>query len=312
MIDTFTSTGKKLIFHTEAVEDFVTNGLPTPITVQIAPTSRCNLNCEFCSNVNREKNQDLEFEQIKSMLINLDGVRSIEITGGGDPTLYPQINELILWAHKARLRIGFITNGIALDHLYRESLDALTWLRVSLNSLDYVNDIKIPKIKGTLGFSFVLDIKKRFAGPVRERIDKYIKRYNPAFVRIVPNCQNSYKDQVIANKALSKMVSIWGKPYFYQTKEFRKPKECWWCYFKPFVLHDGWVYPCSSVVLNSSSDRKFHEKFRWCSIEELPDKYEAEALPYSSDNCDHCVFFSQNELCSYLKEESTSEHIYFL
>ena len=53
-------------------------------------------------------------------------------------------------------KIGLISNGIqVVENIDKENLDELQWLRISLNSLDYVEDIQVPSIKGTLGFSYV-------------------------------------------------------------------------------------------------------------------------------------------------------------
>ena len=50
-VNTYTSTGSKLVYHGNAIKRIVDHRLGTPISLQIAPTSRCNLNCIFCSNV---------------------------------------------------------------------------------------------------------------------------------------------------------------------------------------------------------------------------------------------------------------------
>ncbi len=77
---------------------------------------------------------------------------------------------------------------------------------------------------------------------------------------------------------------------------FERSEKCYWCHIKPFVLHDGYVYPCSSVVLNSDADGKFNDQYRWTKMEDLQDKYEEEMKPFSTDNCNHCVFKQQNDV----------------
>ena len=58
MIRTFTSTGTKLIHHPDVVKKLQVDRIASPISLQVAPTSRCNLKCVFCSNANRSKHED--------------------------------------------------------------------------------------------------------------------------------------------------------------------------------------------------------------------------------------------------------------
>jgi hypothetical protein len=163
-----------------------------------------------------------------------------------------------------------------------------------MNSLDYVDSIEIPSIKGTLGFSYVMNSET--TPDIITRLKQYVNTSNPKYVRIVPNCQATDDEQRRNNDLLSKMVSDWGEPFFYQAKNFERPKNCWWCYYKPYLAQDGWVFPCSSVILNNDADYKFHENYRWCRMEELSKKYSEKMAPFNPERCNHCVFSGQNEI----------------
>ena len=296
-VNVFTSTGAKLIHHPESIERLQIHKMGSPISLQIAPTSRCNLSCDFCSNINRDLHEDLPLIPLLKFIDTLStmGLKVIEISGGGDPTLYHGINELIDHCHIIGLKIGLISNGTLLKKkITQKNLDKLHWLRISMNCLDYLDSVDIPIIKGTLGFSYVMN--NRTDPRILERLQSYVNFVNPEYVRIVPNCQATHEEQKENNRSLSSMVEQWGHPYFYQTKEFQKPDNCYWGYFKPFLLHDGFVYPCSSVVLNDTANRKFHDMFRWSTMEEYPTKLLSVIQPFSTENCTHCVFTSQNNL----------------
>jgi len=296
-VRTFTSTGMKLIHHPDVVRRIKTDRRASPISLQIAPTSKCNLRCDFCSNPKRQSHESLDFGEIITLMHKLKkrGLRTVEWTGGGDPTMYTQINAVIDAAALLGLEQGFITNGILLkDNLSEASLKALKWIRVSVNALEYVDKLDLPKFEGTLGFSYVNN--DRTTQEVMFRIHEHVRRYRPKYVRIVTNCLATDEEQAVNNRILGDQVAQMGDPYFYQPKVFGRSKSCWWCYIKPFVLHDGFVYPCSSVVLNSDADGKFNEKYRWTTIDELPGKYEEIMIPFDSDSCDHCVFKEQNDL----------------
>lgn len=309
-INVFTSTGMKMINHPNIVQKFKETGLATPISLQLAPTSRCQLNCVFCSNVNREKHEDLDIQIVKDLLLKLRncGLKTVEWSGGGDPTMWEPIVEAINFAHNIGLEQGFITNGITVRKVLGRSIDHLKWLRISLNSLDYVETVEVPAFfKGTLGFSYVIN-EKTDIDVIPTILRAYDRLYKPSYIRIVPNCQADDRTQQENNDKFSKIVGGWGAPFFYQRKEFGKPVRCWWGHFKPFVLHNGWAYPCSSVVLNEDSDRSFHAKYQWKSIPSLIKSYELTAKPFDTKDCDHCVFRTQNELMDSLIHPSGMEN----
>jgi len=298
----FTSTGVKLLWHGEVIEQLLLYKTASPITLQVAPTSRCSLNCSFCSNRNRQKHEDLDVLDLYVVVHELKnkGLKAIEWTGGGDPTLYKEINECIRFSERLHLDQGLITNGILLnENIEKKSLDFLKWVRISMNCLDYVDSISIPYLNSaTLGFSYVMNDNTN--SDVLERLNDHVLHYRPAYVRIVPNCQATDKEQEENNRKYKELVRSWGNPYFYQEKVFEQPKECFWGYFKPFLLHDGYVYPCSSVVLNLGSEERFHEKYRWCRMKELVKKYDEEISPFATTNCNHCVFTKQNNMVTQL------------
>lgn len=293
-MNSYISTGKKILRHLDKLKLFQEKKIMKPISLQIAPTSRCNLNCCFCSNVNRNKHEDLSVIDIKYFIASTKPL-TVEWTGGGDPTQYEHIKDVILFSHKLNLKQGFITNGIALVDKINDYIKYLDWVRISLNSLDYVDDVLIPvNYKGTLGFSYVINQKTTLE--TINKVKEYAARYKPKYVRIVPNCQISAEELIEKNKELSEEVNKWGHPFFYQEKVFASPKRCWWGYFKPFLLHDGYIYPCSSVVLNDTADRSFHEKFRWMGMQEFINAGNKPAIPYDCKYCTSCVFGEQNNL----------------
>jgi MoaA/NifB/PqqE/SkfB family radical SAM enzyme len=304
----WTSTGIKLLQHPGVISRILAQRMAMPISIQIAPTSRCQLNCVFCSNANREKHEDLNPRLIVNTLLTLNrlGLKAVEWTGGGDPTMYEHISSVIAAADLLDLDQGFITNGVSLKTLSQKTLSRLKWIRISMNSLDYVPDIEIPKFHGALGFSYVMN--EHTTQEVLARIDKYVKKYSPKYVRIVPNCQATELEQEENNENLSRTVSEWGKPYFYQAKTFSRPARCWWGYLKPFLLHDGYVYPCSSVVLNENSGKTFHKTYRWIAAKEISLLYSKNMFPFPTENCSHCVFRAQNDMVDSLLTNTGMEN----
>lgn len=293
---TFTSTGVKLIHHIGVVSG-LRNRRAHVVSLQVAPTSRCNLNCVFCSNANRDKHEDLPEDDLIHAIswMQREGLKTVEWTGGGDPTLYDNINSFIGFCAWKGLQQGFITNGVLLkERVEQKFLDMLHWVRISMNCLDYVEWLDLPEIKGTLGFSYVMN--ERTSDGTLLRLKEHVEKYKPAYVRVVPNCLATLEEQEANNRNFSEIVEMWGDPFFYQAKTFSQPERCWWGYIKPFLLHDGYIYPCSSVVLNEGSDKTFHHKYRWYHMKDIKTHYENRMRPYPAENCSHCVFRPQNDL----------------
>jgi organic radical activating enzyme len=186
----FTSTKTKLLHNLDRLVE-VQSGIYRPVSIQLAPTDKCNLNCIFCSVKNRDMDE-LTYKEATAAVSDLVrlGAKTVEITGGGDPTLYGPINELLDFCLSLNLRVGLITNGILLNKkIEYQILERLTWIRVSLNGLDCMDDIylNIPN-NVVLGFSYVwneLSSKDKL-----EKVKSYKEKHNAAYARIVPDCRN--------------------------------------------------------------------------------------------------------------------------
>jgi len=288
----YTSTQVKLLHNLDRLQE-MQRGVFRPISVQLAPTDICNLNCSFCSVKNREGNE-LTLKQCIQILTNFRilGAKTVEFTGGGDPTMYKHINEIITCAYDMGYDIGLITNGVKLNNISPVNLAKLTWLRISLNCLDYVEDIdiKIP-VNVTLGFSYV--ISELFNEEKLEKIAYYYEKYNAKYVRIVPNCL-SIEDIAKATEVVKPYLEKYPG-FFFQQKKYTVPKRCWTSLIKPFVNTDGFVYTCSA---NPLIDRKFNPKFRMCAIQDIDKYWRAKPEAFNTCLCQEgkCFFAEHNNL----------------
>lgn len=169
MIDEFTSTGAKFWHHPEALKG-LREGTPRPVVAHIMPTDICQHTCAFCSVATRDGDV-LKLEQITTFLDQLTpiGLKAVILSGGGNPILYPQFNELVDVIWRRNLQIGLITNGMPLKdypdgrvswkNVKPSTLDKLTWVRISMSGLDHKErEVYVPDISRTnttLGFSYV-------------------------------------------------------------------------------------------------------------------------------------------------------------
>lgn len=300
-LNTFTSTGWK--FLRQIVEQKVSLVNPRPISLQVALTEKCNLKCSFCSVVNRERKHEWDFYNLVDATVDFFnlGTRTVEITGGGEPLLYPHFNEYVQSCKNMGLELGLITNGIFLHKLPKEILDSFEWIRISMNCLDYVDSIEIPKIKGTLGFSYVFGADSDFDSLCR--VVELGKNHNVSYVRVVPNCLSSEEELQEQHKLLQYFVETIGEPAFYQKKDYGQSKRCNWCFYKPFLYCDEKVYPCSSIAINPDADKSFEPSYaicHWSEVERI--MYSGNRKVVDVSKCNRCVFEAQNNLIDSLIE----------
>lgn len=103
-------------------------------------TSICNYRCSYCIDkelVNHKEPKEVEWSCLRHLLSDLKerGCNCIELTGGGEPTLYSHFDEFLSFATKSGYRLALITNGSQL-YKFTENLksSSLDWLRVSLDA----------------------------------------------------------------------------------------------------------------------------------------------------------------------------------
>lgn len=222
LLNEFTSTGSKLFWHQEALNN-LRNGHGQPIVTHILPTDVCNFKCAFCS-VQHRAGDSLTMVQISNYLSQLVplGLKAVIISGGGNPLLFRDgkndFNSLIEYIYGLGLEIGLITNGVPLTEIdgrktwkgvNPSTLDMLTWVRISLSGWDHKQDrIDTPDLnpsKTTLGGSYVLhDVYDEPADPKHGRVS------TPEDV-ITPNGKVVYGSDRIPE--LKEKMREWNKQY---------------------------------------------------------------------------------------------------
>lgn len=302
----FSTFGDKLLQHTDILYSIQNDKKFKPITIQLAPTEVCDLNCGYCSVANRDKTKKIDFETIKNGIddfVSL-GAKSIEITGGGNPLLYPQINELIKYSSVKGLKIGIITNSLSLDKLNNESLELCDWIRISLSKLDFINDISLIDIKSfdkkKLSFSYIVNEKTN--DEILNTLLEINKKFNPKFIRIAPDCLK--EDSIDIKERLKEFIDkIDGNIFIKEINDNFLPydKGCYVGLIRPYWNHKG-VFICTSHVLKN---RKYEDEWKMCDVENIKEFYKScnERLmnnesPYCVDvnKCYHCYYYNNNKL----------------
>jgi len=162
---------------------FLKNFLPLS-SLNIEVTSYCNLGCKGCYRTLYEydsKNKNMPLQKFKGYVDKSPNFFSLYLHGLGEPTLHPNIQEIVEYSRKSNKfrNIGFTTNALAKNPQIYEKLfsKGLTNLTISVDSLDQkeVNKIRpftdVQKLMDNIGLLF-----KKF--PKNIKIDMVINNIN--------------------------------------------------------------------------------------------------------------------------------------
>src|ERR1700755_3271883 len=108
-----------------------------PFLVHIIPIRRCNLACTYCNEFDDFSNPVPLEEMMKRLDILADMGTSITPTGGGEPLLHPELDEIIRHIRRRGMIAGMITNGFLLNEKRIKSLNeaGLEHLQISIDNV---------------------------------------------------------------------------------------------------------------------------------------------------------------------------------
>lgn len=148
---------RKVYLYINELMKLIDGAYCNPITCEVDPSNRCQLNCSFCmyKKYRSDQNIDLDFNIYSNLLNNLvrEKIKSVTFTGGGEPLLHLRIREMISLAYNSGLDIGLVTNGVALNKLNKELISMLKFVRISV---DAANKETYKIIKGRDLFDIVI------------------------------------------------------------------------------------------------------------------------------------------------------------
>ena len=159
----------KIFYHSEKVGDILAEKRTAPIYVRIKPTNTCNQNCYYCSskddNIPEERKLDyyasIPWEKLQEIIQDLSdmGVKAVTFSGGGEPLIYPHIEDALSLVKEKHIDYSMISNGQALEGEKAKLLADAKWLRISLESACAET---YEKIRGVHTFDKVIDNIKNF------------------------------------------------------------------------------------------------------------------------------------------------------
>lgn len=134
-----------------------------PVFVQIEPTRRCNLKCEFCDRaLEEDNNEDISLSGFKTIMKKLPHLHKISLVGVGEPLLNKELFNIIAAAKAEGIKIGFATNGTLLEEDVIKNIISshVDWVNISI---DGASKETFEQIRKGASFKKVTENTKRLA-----------------------------------------------------------------------------------------------------------------------------------------------------
>lgn len=151
----------KILMMYSAAQEILDGEMPHPLTAVVYPSYVCNHACPGCSygELNRKENVFFDpnsFDKLLKSLHRLE-VKSIELSGGGEPTLHPKFGELVKQSANEGFELGLLTNGSLLSGEIADLIaEHFTYIRVNIDASDEQIYNQMHSPPETFGFQILL------------------------------------------------------------------------------------------------------------------------------------------------------------
>ncbi len=306
----------KLLKNKDMVESISEKGIIPPYHVQILPTNACNLTCDFCSFDDRDMKDEIPIKKLEILLSDLEeyGTKAITYSGGGDPLMHKNINELFEMSFDYGFQGGLITNGLLFNKVDYNNLNTMTWCRISNGdfrkmSRGYQKNLE-KAVNGApdvdWSFSHVVSTSPNIKEI--ERVISFANDNDMSHVRLVTDM---YANKEVDMSLLKEKISVDDSRVIYQGK--KKPEkgmDCYVAYLKPVINADGNIYRCCGVSYAfDDNNKKFVDKLKMGSIDNLEEAFSYDHKEQGND-CIKCYYGDYNRILE--KMLNPIEHERFL
>lgn len=319
---------------------------PAPVQVLLSVCDLCDHDCPFCSFRDESlptsslfpmagaKNPNRKMPLSKALEIIQDcaalGVRAIQLTGGGEPTLHPDFAEIAGAVTAAGMELGLVTNGCHLEKAMVSALAKAAWVRVSVDAGTPETYAKmhrtsesnwrkiwtgIVRLQGCgpeIGASFVLQ-RDNWTEVIRfARLAKTAGADNARITALTgPRGEDHFRPFAHEAEALCREAEKLAEDSFRvhnlfpsRAASLRPPKEsaCWYQHLAPFIGADLNVYRCCNTAYTPAGLVGSLAKQSFAALWESESKRRALA-DFDARGCPYCVFQDKNRALAALIAE---------
>jgi MoaA/NifB/PqqE/SkfB family radical SAM enzyme len=232
----------KLCLH-ENLPSFLNGNKVYPINIEISLVGFCNAKCDWCFYKDNTDTEILDHIVLVEFLIKCKekGVKAISWTGGGEPSLHPQFNDIVRFASGLGFSQGMFTNALGEINYDPSKFD---WIRVSKTDRPF-NENNLKKLKEScksvgLNINYIQGDDKTLINAlcIAEKLDLDYVQCRPAL-----NLNGDVTTCEVPNIKHSKLLLTDYK--FDDAKKFRDYNKCYGYHFVPFLWHNGDYSVCA-------------------------------------------------------------------
>lgn len=288
----------------------VIRGGIAPLHLQFFPTNRCNSNCGFCSCANRDKTLEMGMDMVREVVGKFaeKGMKAVTITGGGEPLMHPDIEEIFNVFAGYGTEIGLVSNGILLSKVSVEGWKKVTWCRVSVSDerkyeMHYVEGIREAVRKGCgvdWAFSYVVGDNYNI-----HNILQFVQlalELKFTHVRLVSDILSDADVMGEVKALVLKLLPEAAAIVIFQSRAaFDKGmKDCRISLLKPLVGPDGKLFPCCGVqYAHDNDERDMVDSMCMGTVDEMDVIWE-EQRNFDGSECAKCYYTAYNTCLSLL------------
>lgn len=228
----------KAAWHLDKIAELRAGRQIVPAQVQLILSDLCNQDCHFCAyrmssgfsseqfaedgnrNPNRKIPTPKAFEIIDDCAVL--GVKAIQFTGGGEPTVHPDHLAIFHHAMQLGLETSLVTNGVRFqdrrgDVTWRDVLPRMQWVRVSIDAANPAEYAAVRRVKPEFYYHALTHVAQ-LADAIKEQATDCVLGVGYVITR--ENFANLYagvsaiRATGAANVRLSAMFSTEGAGYY--------------------------------------------------------------------------------------------------
>ena len=255
----------KLWHHIDRLAAIKAGEQPAPVNVEMDLSNRCQMGCSFCAFAythskgplaKRSTHDTGDLMNTELALHIIDqlaeaGVRSITWSGGGEPTLHPDIVDIIYHADELGIDQGIYTNGLKLkdDYVLTRTLKhVMKWVYLS-HGPHGLDDLLAAKGDAVIGVGMMVDSRN-----IIEIYSQASKASKADYFHLRPIVGGLLRDSDIntidiiveALKPYEEINVIYDHDRFemYHNWKSHGYKTCYWTQVQSVITPDGRVWAC--------------------------------------------------------------------
>ena len=276
-----------------------------PIHATFNITNKCQLSCPYCGLKDRDvQQQDMWLEDFVSHVQALDQyytLKAITFSGGGEPLMNKQFENMVLWCTNKNYKMGLVTNGINLSSFSVSLLQEFKWIRISFDS-DRKAFPKIPEGM-EVGVSYLYREGDEQT-VVFQRLIEWAETGRITHLRLAPDILNLTRIPDQFRHIKNVMVQD-------RTVQTKGTTWCWVGLVHPTIDVDGQVLPCCGThYAIPGRQGSYPEELKMGCVEEYLAEHVTPQKPFNGDACKICYYQQNNRflekvsLCKDLQNRS--------